>query len=337
MTGTVRTTPQLDRVLATVLFTDLVESTQRLINAGDRGWADLVGQHHAIVRGLLKTYRGWENDTAGDGFFATFDGPTRAVRCAREIVRSLQLIGLAVRAGIHAGECETADGKAAGIAVGHRGTSDGSSGRRPDPGYQHPERPRGRFRAHLHRRRSARAQGNPRHVAPLCGRGWLSGHRDDPAAAGRPTTTASLAGSPRANPAPRSRRVQRAIGPTHDHEGARGSANSAPASVCIAGCFYLGGLGCAATDGACCAWRRSPLVVLALEGGAGGGGRSGMHRPCRRCSRHRRAEVTGGSVMGGRRGCLRCAGARAAAIMSDELRRRRLQRPRLPTGPGGAR
>jgi class 3 adenylate cyclase len=99
LTGTVRTTPQLDRVLATVLFTDLVESTQRLINAGDRGWADLVGQHHAIVRGLLKTYRGWENDTAGDGFFATFDGPTRAVRCAREIVRSLQLIGLAVRAG----------------------------------------------------------------------------------------------------------------------------------------------------------------------------------------------------------------------------------------------
>ena len=117
LTGTVRTTPQLDRVLATVLFTDLVESTQRLINAGDRGWADLVGQHHAIVRGLLTTYRGSENDTAGDGFFATFDGPTRAVRCAREIVQSLQLIGLAVRAGIHTGECETADGKATGIAV----------------------------------------------------------------------------------------------------------------------------------------------------------------------------------------------------------------------------
>lgn len=117
LTGTVRTTPQLDRVLATVLFTDLVESTQRLIKAGDRGWADLVGQHHAIVRGLLTTYRGSENDTAGDGFFATFDGPTRAVRCAREIVQSLQLIGLAVRAGIHTGECETADGKAAGIAV----------------------------------------------------------------------------------------------------------------------------------------------------------------------------------------------------------------------------
>ena len=117
LTGTVQTEPQLDRVLATVLFTDLVESTRHLARAGDRGWADLVGQHHAIVRGLLKTYRGQEIDTAGDGFFATFDGPTRAVRCAQEIVWSLQPIGLAVRAGIHTGECETADGKAAGIAV----------------------------------------------------------------------------------------------------------------------------------------------------------------------------------------------------------------------------
>lgn len=117
LTGTVQTAPQLDRVLATVLFTDLVESTRHLARAGDRGWADLVSQHHAIVRGLLKTYRGQENDTAGDGFFATFDGPTRAVRCAQEIVRSLQPIGLEVRAGIHTGECETADGKAAGIAV----------------------------------------------------------------------------------------------------------------------------------------------------------------------------------------------------------------------------
>jgi len=100
-----------------VLFTDLVDSTGHLTRVGDRGWADLVRQHHAIVRGLLATYRGQENDTAGDGVFATFDGPTRAVRCAQEIVQSLQSIGLAARAGIHTGECETADGKAAGIAV----------------------------------------------------------------------------------------------------------------------------------------------------------------------------------------------------------------------------
>jgi class 3 adenylate cyclase len=117
LTGTVQTSPQLDRVLATVLFTDLAGSTRHLTRVGDRGWADLVGQHHAIVRGLLAAYRGQENDTAGDGFFATFDGPTRAVRCAQEIVRSLQPLGLTVRAGIHTGECETADGKATGIAV----------------------------------------------------------------------------------------------------------------------------------------------------------------------------------------------------------------------------
>jgi class 3 adenylate cyclase len=99
------------------LFTDLVESTRRLTAFGDRGWADLMQRHHAVVRELLKTYRGQEMDTAGDGFFATFDGPARAVRCAQEIVRSLRSLGLGVRAGIHTGECETADGKAAGLSV----------------------------------------------------------------------------------------------------------------------------------------------------------------------------------------------------------------------------
>jgi class 3 adenylate cyclase len=117
LTGAVRTAPELDRVLATVLFTDLVESTRRLTAVGDRGWADLMQRHHAVVRELLKTYRGQEMDTAGDGFFATFDGPARAVRCAQEIVRSLHSLGLGVRAGIHTGECETADGKAAGLSV----------------------------------------------------------------------------------------------------------------------------------------------------------------------------------------------------------------------------
>jgi class 3 adenylate cyclase len=117
LTGTVHTAPQLDRVLATVLFTDLVDSTGHLTRVGDHGWTDLVTQHHAIVRDLLTTYRGQENNTTGDGFFAIFDGPTRAVRCAQEIVRSLQPIGLAVRSGIHTGECEKADGEAAGIAV----------------------------------------------------------------------------------------------------------------------------------------------------------------------------------------------------------------------------
>jgi class 3 adenylate cyclase len=94
-----------------------VESTQYLARVGDRGWTDLVTRHHAVVRDLLKTYRGQEMDTAGDGFFATFDGPARAVRCAQEIVHSIRPLGLEVRAGIHTGECEIADGKAAGLAV----------------------------------------------------------------------------------------------------------------------------------------------------------------------------------------------------------------------------
>jgi class 3 adenylate cyclase len=106
-----------DRVLATVLFTDIVGSSARAAELGDRAWKDLVQQHHAKVRALLARYRGQEVDTAGDGFFATFDGPGRAVRCAQAIVRSVGSLGIDVRAGLHTGEVETIDGKAGGIAV----------------------------------------------------------------------------------------------------------------------------------------------------------------------------------------------------------------------------
>jgi class 3 adenylate cyclase len=106
-----------DRVLATVLFTDIVGSSERAAALGDRAWKDLVQQHHAKVRALLARYRGQEVDTAGDGFFATFDGPGRAVRCAQAIVRSVSSLGIDVRAGLHTGEVETIDGKAGGIAV----------------------------------------------------------------------------------------------------------------------------------------------------------------------------------------------------------------------------
>ena len=108
---------ELDRVLATVLFTDLVGSTQRAAALGDRAWRELVERHHTVIRGLLARYRGAEIDTAGDGFFATFDGPARAVRCARAIIDALQPLGLDVRAGVHTGEVETIDGKAGGLAV----------------------------------------------------------------------------------------------------------------------------------------------------------------------------------------------------------------------------
>jgi class 3 adenylate cyclase len=104
-------------VLATVLFTDLVGSTARATEFGDRKWRDLLEQHHAAVRHELERFRGRELDTAGDGFFATFDGPARAIRCARAIVEAVQPLGLEVRAGLHTGEVELLDGKVAGIAV----------------------------------------------------------------------------------------------------------------------------------------------------------------------------------------------------------------------------
>jgi class 3 adenylate cyclase len=106
-----------DRVLATVLFTDIVGSSERAAELGDRAWKELVEQHHAKVRALLARYRGQEVDTAGDGFFATFDGPGRAVRCAQAIVRSVGSLMIEVRAGLHTGEVATIDGKAGGIAV----------------------------------------------------------------------------------------------------------------------------------------------------------------------------------------------------------------------------
>jgi len=106
-----------DRALATVLFTDIVGSSDRAVSLGDRAWRELLERHHAIVRRELVHYRGTEVDTAGDGFFAAFDGPARAIRCAQSIVDALAEIGLDVRAGLHTGECEVANGKIAGIAV----------------------------------------------------------------------------------------------------------------------------------------------------------------------------------------------------------------------------
>ena len=107
----------LDRVLATVMFTDIVGSTEKAASLGDRQWARLVERHHALVRSLIVRYRGTEVDTAGDGFFAYFDGPARAVKCAQAVVEGVQPLGIQVRAGVHTGECETIDGKMGGLAV----------------------------------------------------------------------------------------------------------------------------------------------------------------------------------------------------------------------------
>ena len=107
----------LDRVLATVLFTDIVDSTATAAAMGDRAWRDLLERHHGIVRGALGRFRGVEVDTAGDGFFATFDGPARAVRCAEHIVDAVRPLDIEIRAGVHTGECQTMDGKLGGLGV----------------------------------------------------------------------------------------------------------------------------------------------------------------------------------------------------------------------------
>ena len=107
----------LDRVLATVLFTDIVDSTATAAAMGDHAWRDVLERHHGIVRGTLGRFRGVEVDTAGDGFFATFDGPARAVRCAEHIVGAVRPLDIEVRAGVHTGECQTIDGKLGGLGV----------------------------------------------------------------------------------------------------------------------------------------------------------------------------------------------------------------------------
>jgi class 3 adenylate cyclase len=112
-----RRASESERALATILFTDIVGSTERASSLGDRRWRELVERHHAVVRALLGRYRGTEQDVAGDGFFAAFDGPARAVRCAQAIAEAVRPLELEIRAGVHTGEVGTSDGKVSGIAV----------------------------------------------------------------------------------------------------------------------------------------------------------------------------------------------------------------------------
>jgi class 3 adenylate cyclase/pimeloyl-ACP methyl ester carboxylesterase len=112
-----RARPDPDRILATVLFTDIVGSTGRVAALGDRRWRELLDSHDAAVRSELSRFGGNEVDTAGDGFFATFDGPGKAIRCAHAITSTLQPLGLAIRAGVHTGECEVRGTSYSGMAV----------------------------------------------------------------------------------------------------------------------------------------------------------------------------------------------------------------------------
>ena len=116
LTGT-REAESPNRLLVTILFTDMVTSTELAASLGDRRWRDLLEQHHTIVRRELTRFDGHEVDTAGDGFFATFDGPARAIRCAQAIVAAAGSLGMDLRAGLHTGEVEVLGDKVAGIAV----------------------------------------------------------------------------------------------------------------------------------------------------------------------------------------------------------------------------
>jgi class 3 adenylate cyclase len=106
-----------DRVLATVLFTDIVGSTEKAVAVGDQRWRDLLDRHNTAIRRNISRFRGHEANTTGDGFLITFDGPARAVRCAGAIVDDMRSVGIEIRAGLHTGECEEIDDNIGGIAV----------------------------------------------------------------------------------------------------------------------------------------------------------------------------------------------------------------------------
>src|SRR5208282_5507187 len=116
LTGAPASVP-VDRVLATVLFTDIVGSTEKAAALGDRRWRDLLDNHHATIRRNLTRFRGHEVKTTGDGILATFDGPARGVRCACSIAQEIKPLGIDVRAGLHTGECEMMGEDVGGIAV----------------------------------------------------------------------------------------------------------------------------------------------------------------------------------------------------------------------------
>jgi len=113
----IRTKVDIDRVLSTLMFTDIVDSTKIASELGDQKWSDLLESYYSAIRQELSVYRGREIDTAGDGFFAAFDGPARALHCARTIRDSIKELGLSLRIGMHTGECEVRGDNMVGIAV----------------------------------------------------------------------------------------------------------------------------------------------------------------------------------------------------------------------------
>jgi hypothetical protein len=174
----VRPAPEPNRVLATVLFTDLVGSTERLRELGDHRWAELLQRHHSAVRRELVRFRGREIDNAGDSFLAIFDGPARAVRCAVAIREAVRGLGLELRAGVHTGECELLGHQVAGIAGPHRRARRRARDRRGGARLQHRARSCLRLGDRLRGARRAPTEGRCRRVEALCRRGRLRAIRE---------------------------------------------------------------------------------------------------------------------------------------------------------------
>ena len=159
-----------DKVLATLLFTDMVDSTRLQAELGDRRWKELVERHHAVIREHISRYRGQEQDTAGDGFYVRFDGPARAIRCALEIVDAVRPLGIEIRAGLHAGECELVEGKCSGLSVSIAARVMAAAEASQVSGVPDREGPDGGLDSGARRRGGARAEGRTWSMASLPGR-----------------------------------------------------------------------------------------------------------------------------------------------------------------------
>ncbi len=166
LTGT-RPEREPDRMLATVLFTDIVGSTRRAAALGDRAWRETLERHDDLMRTAIARHRGREVKHTGDGFLATFDGPARGIRCAASVAEALGSLGLEVRAGLHTGECEVRDGDLGGLAVHIAARVMGAAGRRRGARLEHRQGPRRRLGDRLRRPRRARAARRPGRVAPV--------------------------------------------------------------------------------------------------------------------------------------------------------------------------
>ena len=159
-----------DRILATVMFTDIVDSTKRALKLGDRRWRELLDQHDRLLRQEIARFRGREVKTLGDGFLATFDGPARAVRCGTSIVDAARSLDLDVRGGVHTGEIEVKGDDIGGIAVHIAARVGGPCRIQSDPGLEHRPRSRRGLQSPVRRSRPARAERPRRARPPVLGR-----------------------------------------------------------------------------------------------------------------------------------------------------------------------